>query len=285
VTAALDRPHPVRPCRHRRARHVHGTARCYNADNCRCLPCTRAWSRHQKVNRHRVATFGARSVLTAVPSVGIARRLQALAVVGWSTEDLAVLLRTAGPNVRRWQLGVHGFVTPTAAARVAAVYDAVWDQPPPGRYVLKVQRRAAKRGWLPPLAWDEDTIDDPGVGPTVPSAGASFGRDDVAVDLLVEGVLPASKVRPEERREAVRILAGRGLDVGRIAARTGMTRDDPEAPRRRPGSRIMRRPDEITADLDVVKAAPLHRATTGRTAARPQRPTRCAASSTTSRRR
>jgi hypothetical protein len=107
-----------------------------------------------------------------MPAVGVARRLQALAAVGWSTEDLAPLLRTSATNAIRWRNSRGTLVTARTHAKVAALYDAVWDRPPPGRYGVKVRRLAARAGWFPPAAWDDDLIDDPAARPASVTGGA-----------------------------------------------------------------------------------------------------------------
>lgn len=98
-----------------------------------------------------------------VDATGSVRRLQALVAIGWPTRELAI--RLGGRD--------HGTVTDITshnnqtirrdtAERIKAVYDELWDQPGPSS---ESARRATTRGWLPPLAWDDDSIDDPNVGP------------------------------------------------------------------------------------------------------------------------
>ncbi len=54
---------------------------------------------------------------------------------------------------------------PELAQRVAAAYDALWDRPPPQRTPREREEAAAaetharRRGWAPPLAWDDEEID------------------------------------------------------------------------------------------------------------------------------
>lgn len=100
-----------------------------------------------------------------IDSTGTLRRLQALAAIGWSQAELGARL-----NIKQQNLSVLmtqprcsvGF-----ARKVQALYDRLWDQRPVGRdkwetaAITKARKHAERKGWLPPLAWDDDTIDDP----------------------------------------------------------------------------------------------------------------------------
>jgi transcriptional regulator with XRE-family HTH domain len=105
-----------------------------------------------------------------VDNTGTVRRLQALMVNGWSQSKLA---RRIGFEVRNFNYLLHGqrAVTVGTAKKVRDLYEELWDQQPPrdstghrGAYT-RATRYAATRGWLPPLAWDDDTIDDPTATP------------------------------------------------------------------------------------------------------------------------
>ncbi|WP_329123945.1 hypothetical protein [Streptomyces sp. NBC_01353] len=65
----------------------------------------------------------------------------------------------------------------------------------------KTRLRAQRSGWAPPLAWDDDTIDDPhGVPQTdAPAPAPVEGRDAVARFLMGESVV----LDPVARREAI----------------------------------------------------------------------------------
>jgi plasmid maintenance system antidote protein VapI len=101
-----------------------------------------------------------------VPNVGTKRRLQALMVGGWSQTQLA---RRVGMEVRNFNHLIHGkrAVTARTARAVADLYDELWDQRPPAgdRWAVAAITRsrgyALTHGFAPPLAWDDDTIDDP----------------------------------------------------------------------------------------------------------------------------
>lgn len=102
-------------------------------------------------------------------STGTRRRLHALVATGWSQARLARELGMTGANfgamMRRDQ------VTAGTAREVGDLYDRLWNQPPPEHdqrtriAASRARRHAADRGWAPPLAWDDDLIDDPSATP------------------------------------------------------------------------------------------------------------------------
>jgi len=108
-----------------------------------------------------------------VDATGSSRRLQALVALGWPTRQLATHMGSAD----------HGTVTDitscnnrtirrATADAIKALYDDLGMTQGPSRISAA---RAAKRGWLPPLCWDDDTIDDPAATPDA-SAVARPGR-------------------------------------------------------------------------------------------------------------
>ena len=79
---------------------------------------------------------------------------------------------------------------------------------------------------MPPLAWDEHTIDDPQASPR--RADGPVGVDPVAVARACSGELPAERLNCVERVAAIRQLAAAGCsdaEIGRrlhIADRTAL---------------------------------------------------------------
>lgn len=116
-----------------------------------------------------------------VDGTGSARRLQALVAIGWPQAHLGARLGVTPSNMTRPVYG-GGQVTAGLARRVAALFDELQLTPgPSGRARL----RAERNGWVAPLAWDEDTIDDPTAEPIV-DADEDVDHDPVAVDRGVE---------------------------------------------------------------------------------------------------
>lgn len=107
---------------------------------------------------------------TCVDGTGTRRRLEALVAIGWSQSKLAGRLGMQPGNFgktlrsRRVQAGT--------ARAVRALYDELWHTAPPQaewRDKISVSRAlhyAQARGWVPPMAWDDERIDDPAARPS-----------------------------------------------------------------------------------------------------------------------
>lgn len=145
---------------------------------------------------------------TLVDSTGTRRRVQALATLGWSPERIAVRAGISrGPVYRA--LGGGG-VSVSSATAIRVAYDALWDVRATGGRCDVVAARARAAGWAPPLAWDDDTIDDPtaspeGVQDRDPDA-APVNAKKVHVDDIVEQLEldPAAPLRVVAERLGLR---------------------------------------------------------------------------------
>ena len=145
-----------------------------------------------------------------VPAIGARRRLRALLAIGWRHTDLsarcgfvtALALNHAGDMVERWK---HD-----ATLRV---YDELWNTPGPSR---RTAGRAAAAGYPPPMAWDDDTIDDPAAAPNL---GEATTRADLSAITVAE----------------VEHIAGTGTTLAGASARMGLSQDGLEQRLRRAG--------------------------------------------------
>jgi hypothetical protein len=124
-------------------------------------------------------------------ATGSRRRLQALAARGWSERALAAEYGPGGHcNALARIFRGQPAVTPAVAQRIEDLYDRLWDQPPPAR--TKSQRvgaslaaaNAARRGWPPPLAWDDDEIDDPAASPHPWKRPPHWRSEDLVAEYL-----------------------------------------------------------------------------------------------------
>lgn len=127
---------------------------------------------------------------TNVCSVGTQRRLKALMAMGWPSAELC---RRAGG-------GPHWFfrilrrprVRLNTSAAVTALYDDLWRQRPedcgiPEEDAKRAREFAKRRGFAPPLAWDDDTIDDPAAVPILDAEAPAPSSDISAVDRYLNG--------------------------------------------------------------------------------------------------
>lgn len=107
-----------------------------------------------------LAVRAAPELATKVPAIGAQRRLQALTYMGWTNAQIEERMG-AGVSMTSWILR-HDRITHDLHQRVAAVYDALWNVAPPDTNGnRRAAVRAQSRGWVGPLAWDDDTIDLP----------------------------------------------------------------------------------------------------------------------------
>jgi hypothetical protein len=154
-----------------------------------------------------------RAAKDRVDATGTTRRLQALACKSWSTVDIAERIDLHRQTVRRLMLGLKPRIAAFSAERFRALYDEMWEHTGPSLYASK---EAVERGWSPPGAWDDDTIDDPAVKPQLPR-DRDDGYDEAKVIQACNRVLVYDQLRPAERAEAVRRLNAAGKNDQEIA--------------------------------------------------------------------
>ncbi len=179
----------------------HGSLDAYITYRCRCPESRRLINRaHKKYELRRQQ--GQRWLLDAT---GTHRRIQALYAVGWRAQDIAERIGWTPQGVTELRKRTYVY-RPTAEA-IARVYDELADHRGPSPITA---RRAKAKGWLVPLWWDDDTIDDPSYVPVTvePDEQAAANRD----------------ARQQRRHEVARLTA-LGLSAAQIAARLGLRHD------------------------------------------------------------
>jgi hypothetical protein len=140
-----------------------------------------------------------------VPADGSVRRVQALQVLGHRYRDIADATTVSAETVRgaldwdRERVSVH------TADAIAAAYRVLSDRPGPSAVTAS---RAVARGWLPPIAWDDDTIDDPFARPYAEQR--DDGPDAAAVARIWARNRP-DPLREADRQEFVRQAASQGV--------------------------------------------------------------------------
>ncbi len=143
-----------------------------------------------------------------VEATGTRRRLQALGALGWTVQALA---ERAGVDRQRIDKALRGspYVTVATEAATRTLYDHLWNEHPEGGRSEATRRRAARLGWAPPLAWDDDTIDDPAARPDLGERTRGVDLDEVLY-LLGAGETPEQAARRcGVRLEAVEASARR----------------------------------------------------------------------------
>jgi hypothetical protein len=152
--------------------------------------------------------------------VANAEKLQALAAIGWSQPLLA---RKLGIEPSNFRLMNAVLVRGRTARAVKQLYEQLWNSQPPAQTptqraaITIAKKRAAAHGWLPPMAWDDDTIDlpDTTTAEVVDPAAEEF-VDEVAVELAVCGKPPA-RLTHAERVAAAQRMAAAGTTPSAIA--------------------------------------------------------------------
>ena len=123
-------------------------------------------------------------------ATGPRRRIQGLVWAGWTGRQLAGLSGLTEQAISRLALGVSTTVAPATARAVEDLYDRAWQGP--RRPSTASRRRAIRAGWAPPLAWDDDTIDDPTARPEGirPRRREQESHTDSILELHEAGVQP-----------------------------------------------------------------------------------------------
>ena len=94
-----------------------------------------------------------------VPDVGAVRRVQALITMGWRYRDLNKLC-----GLRTEKIGQGtGLMFREHHEKIVKLYEELWNKQGPA--TKGNITKALNKGWAKPMAWDDDTIDDPAAKP------------------------------------------------------------------------------------------------------------------------
>lgn len=184
--------------------------------------------RHEQVQRHTAFRIGSLTLNDVyaqasgnVPSVGAVRRVQALMALGWRKADLQAEGIPSGQLITR----SRDLINVEAWRQVRDIYDRLSMAPGPSD---TARDRAAARGYAPPLAWDDETIDDPRATPQHRASGDAR-IDSAAIDRAVasgSSGTPCDTDLPltqEERVAAIRQLSAQGSSDAEIAQTFGVS--------------------------------------------------------------
>jgi hypothetical protein len=190
----------------------HGSSNAYRNHGCRCADARRANTRYGKLRRaglHRPLW---------VSSVGVVRRRQALAAIGYGLKELAPHFGTSWRGVGNYQNRPR--VHRATFDRWVEVYDLLSMTPGPN---ARVKAHAERCGWVPPLAWDDDELDEPDARPARMPRVWRIRADDKRIAAALAGDEAArAALRSPDRREIVLRLHAEGLTDPAIAARSGI---------------------------------------------------------------
>ncbi|MDA3624280.1 hypothetical protein OU415_02460 [Saccharopolyspora sp. WRP15-2] len=112
-----------------------------------------------------------------IDGTGTRRRLQGLVAIGWSQAKLAAELGMSPSNLGRVIAAEHVLVS--TARAMQRLYDRLWSTAPPEEThrdqitASRARRHALRHRWPVPMAWDDDTIDDPAARPSGAFRGAA----------------------------------------------------------------------------------------------------------------
>ena len=139
-----------------------------------------------------------------IPAAGSIRRCRALIAIGHEYQDL---IDESNLGLKTIQVLVAGRVDAISERSAAAVSRAYAVLSKRSGSSNRARSRAAREGWHGPMAWDEDTIDDP---QAEPETGESAGR------------MSPAELAAYREQEAL-WLASYGVSSEEIAKRLGVS--------------------------------------------------------------
>lgn len=154
-----------------------------------------------------------------VDGLGTIRRLQALVAAGWTQTEIARRLGVTNANLGAL-IHTRTQVLRATADKVTALYEEISECAPPVDVAPHATRVADRRGWAPPICWDEDTIDDPLAEPNW------TGFDETLVRGWLDNNAAPHGAGPEELVEVNRRLMDYGFTVRQAVIITGLPRDE-----------------------------------------------------------
>jgi hypothetical protein len=159
----------------------------------------------------------ARGTLLSTEAVGTVRRIRALQRIGWTFRDIAEQGTMSYAVVVAVACGkrIPSFRT---ALAVREVYEKIGDSRGPSPLIAA---RAKGKGYPPPAAWDDDTIDDPNA---TPFAHEGDVVDEVAVQRVVDGHAKPSSLTLSERYAAAKVMIEKGAAPSTAATKLGLNR-------------------------------------------------------------
>lgn len=148
------------------------------------------------------------------PSIGTTRRLQGLAVNGWTLEHIFELTGVPETSLSPVQRGARKRVSASIYHPVRDLFERIGDDVGPS---TKGATRAQRRGWWPPAAWDNPDT-DPDLEPEL---GVFSTR--IVDDVVIERILAGEHLRANaaEKAEVIRRWTAAGRSLNSLVDQTG----------------------------------------------------------------
>lgn len=147
-----------------------------------------------------------------IDSTGTRRRVQALAWMGWPKSEVARRAGTTASTLQTLILPTRR-ISVALARRVAAVYDELCLTPGPSKISAG---KARGLGFVSPMAWDDDTIDDP---TSRPDLGEKTSRPQALAENADE-LIVGQGYTPEHAADRLGVQVGYMQTVRRRASRS-----------------------------------------------------------------
>ena len=166
---------------------VHKWAQRWESDPTWCRPDQdAAWEARQahlaKLRRYRARRYIDQTP-TIVNAIGTRRRLQGLYALGWTWEQLGDYLGLSRSAIHNLGTGrgnrIGGGCHIDSHRAVVALYDRLSMIKPEGWVADRARNIAIRKQWVPPLAWDDEQLDDPDARPHVPLYRTTYKRHDL----------------------------------------------------------------------------------------------------------
>lgn len=136
-----------------------------------------------------------------VDPAGTMRRIQALVAIGYPLSEQARRLGKQTQQVWEWAYGKQASVHETTAHAVAALFEEL--SATPGKSV-RARNDANRRGWMPPLAWEDDEIDNPDGQPAIDAPEHADDPDPEIARRALQGQLAWGDIAKVDRPEVLR---------------------------------------------------------------------------------
>lgn len=181
-----------------------------------CGPCRAAVAEYE-YKRSIDAILGRARV---VPTHGVRRRVEALQAIGWS-------LTTIGEHMGMTPAVLQKAMTRSTCSRAQtlqraiAAYEALSMSVPSDPYANRRRIIAARKGYLPPLAWDDIDSDPEPSADTDDAEEVEEVLDEVAIGRRLAGDKTAPLTKAE-RAEVVRVWAESGRSRNSCELVTGV---------------------------------------------------------------